>query len=381
MPIAMTKSLLLGWMGGYTESSSSSAGGKPPAPQFLMGSILDLSASTTSSTHNRTQTLTAAEIYWFCTSVTTSSSGAIGSQARYKPFPFRVLCDGEMVYSSGTLPTKYTFTGQYSNVSDFGLMYYGARWYDVSLGRFASADTIIPGAGNPMAWDRFAYSNNNPVNYTDPSGHWSIPSFNFNSRQLAQDFTNWALDKTGLSNLGFTTSDVQQGLSIAGTGLDVIAEGTDVIAVGLSVAATVAGTALGAPEIGYGVGEALALGFLQFGNCMATMATISSLGSDLLTGDAGLELSVISSDNSLEVHGELSLGTSSTVGMITTGIGWIPGLPSYASLGLQSIAVANDFSLGQKIGIFNGTSYKIPIDISTSSGDQPYLNNNQPIPY
>jgi len=39
------------------------------------------------------------------------------------------------------------------------------------LGRFAQADTIIPSPGNSQAWDRFAYANNNPVKYTDPSGH------------------------------------------------------------------------------------------------------------------------------------------------------------------------------------------------------------------
>ena len=32
-------------------------------------------------------------------------------------------------------------------------------------------NTIIPGAGNPMAWDRYAYTLNNPVKYTDPRGH------------------------------------------------------------------------------------------------------------------------------------------------------------------------------------------------------------------
>ena len=50
-------------------------------------------------------------------------------------------------------------------------MYYNARWYDSSLGRFAQADTIIPGAGNSSAWDRYAYTLNNPLRYTDPSGH------------------------------------------------------------------------------------------------------------------------------------------------------------------------------------------------------------------
>ena len=46
-----------------------------------------------------------------------------------------------------------------------------ARWYDPVLGRFAQADTIIPGAGNPLAWDRYAYTLDNPLRYSDPSGH------------------------------------------------------------------------------------------------------------------------------------------------------------------------------------------------------------------
>jgi hypothetical protein len=30
--------------------------------------------------------------------------------------------------SSCTIPTDYTYMGQYSNIGDFGLMYYNARW-------------------------------------------------------------------------------------------------------------------------------------------------------------------------------------------------------------------------------------------------------------
>ena len=48
-------------------------------------------------------------------------------------------------------------------------MYYGARWYDPSLGRFTQADTIIP--EGVQGYDRYAYTNNNPINYVDPSGH------------------------------------------------------------------------------------------------------------------------------------------------------------------------------------------------------------------
>jgi hypothetical protein len=48
-------------------------------------------------------------------------------------------------------------------------MFYNARWYNPALGRFAQADTIVPGGVQGL--DRYAYSNNNPVRYTDPSGH------------------------------------------------------------------------------------------------------------------------------------------------------------------------------------------------------------------
>ncbi len=50
-----------------------------------------------------------------------------------------------MRYQSGTTATDYTYTGQYSNMDDFGLMFYNARWYDPILGRFVQADTIVPG--------------------------------------------------------------------------------------------------------------------------------------------------------------------------------------------------------------------------------------------
>jgi len=71
-------------------------------------------------------------------------------------------------YTSGTAPTTYRYTGQREEAS-FGLYYYNARWYDPALGRFAQADSIVPGGVQGL--DRYAYVNNNPVNYTDPSGH------------------------------------------------------------------------------------------------------------------------------------------------------------------------------------------------------------------
>jgi RHS repeat-associated protein len=65
--------------------------------------------------------------------------------------------------------TSFKYTGQ--RQAEVGLYYYNARWYDPQLGRFIQADTIIPSPGNPLAWDRYGYANNNPIVYADPSGH------------------------------------------------------------------------------------------------------------------------------------------------------------------------------------------------------------------
>ena len=43
---------------------------------------------------------------------------------------------------------------------------------DPSLGRFTSPDTLVPtGTQGTQAWDRYAFVNNNPVRYNDPTGH------------------------------------------------------------------------------------------------------------------------------------------------------------------------------------------------------------------
>ena len=51
------------------------------------------------------------------------------------------------------------------------LTYMNARWYDSSIGRFISADTIVPDPTNPQSFNRYAYVRNNPINFTDPTGH------------------------------------------------------------------------------------------------------------------------------------------------------------------------------------------------------------------
>ena len=95
-------------------------------------------------------------------SLVTDGGGNVVSQSRYLPY-------GKQRWSSGAKLTDFGFTGQ--RADGFGLMDYHARYYSSALGRFISVDSIVPNAYFPTDYDRYAYSRNSPVIYTDPSGH------------------------------------------------------------------------------------------------------------------------------------------------------------------------------------------------------------------
>ena len=94
------------------------------------------------------------------TSVTTSSNGTVVSSIKYFPFGST---------RSGSVSTPEKFTGQ--RLDSTGLYYYGARYYDPTIGRFISPDSIIPDPANTQAFNRYSYAFNNPLKYIDPSGH------------------------------------------------------------------------------------------------------------------------------------------------------------------------------------------------------------------
>jgi RHS repeat-associated protein len=75
------------------------------------------------------------------TSLTTDAAGALVARVLYYPY-------GETRYTEGTLQTDYGYTGQ--RQEDIGLYDYVARFYDPALGRFVSADTIVPNPANPQ---------------------------------------------------------------------------------------------------------------------------------------------------------------------------------------------------------------------------------------
>ena len=92
------------------------------------------------------------------------TDGAGNQVANAGYFPF-----GATMRSTGTMPTDHLFTDQQQDGS--GLYYYGARYYDPSLGHFISPDTIVPDPANVMDYQRYMYVRGNPLKYNDPSGY------------------------------------------------------------------------------------------------------------------------------------------------------------------------------------------------------------------
>jgi RHS repeat-associated protein len=91
----------------------------------------------------------------------------LDSRAFYTPFgDYRLPPTGDY--------TDRGYTGHLGNNSgsnDIGLIYMNARFYVPGIGRFASADTIVPSPERPQSFNRYSYVNNRPLNSIDPTGH------------------------------------------------------------------------------------------------------------------------------------------------------------------------------------------------------------------
>jgi RHS repeat-associated protein len=67
--------------------------------------------------------------------------------------------------ATGTNSNRFGYTGREWD-QDIGLYYYRARYYSPELGRFITEDPMGAGGGINL----FAYTNNNPLRWTDPFG-------------------------------------------------------------------------------------------------------------------------------------------------------------------------------------------------------------------
>ena len=231
--------------------------------------------------------------------ITADASGSKISEVRYYPW-------GEDRYFAYTSSTAYRFTGQWTEFG-LGLMFYGARFYDPSLGRFISPDTLVP--GGVQGWDRYAYSSGNPVKYIDPTGHWP--------------------DLSDIFSLGATICDVTAtAVSIVGVGIEAFA------AAGGEILTPI-------PGIDSGTGLIAGIGFynlvlnpIENSLSLASLALVSL--SDAVAGND--QINRITDPRSGQQATEFTLGADTTFSLVSTIVGNTPLTPDAVSDTLANIA-------------------------------------------
>ena len=89
-------------------------------------------------------------------------AGAVTLTQSYAPY-------GDVVSSIGASQTSYAFTGESRDAN--GLTYLRARYYNSDNGRFISRDTWAGDYNRPLSLNKWNYTEGNPVNLVDPTGH------------------------------------------------------------------------------------------------------------------------------------------------------------------------------------------------------------------
>ena len=90
------------------------------------------------------------------------STGSLVWSEEYQPY-------GDRIVSDNSTGNNLWYTGK-ASYENFGLSYFGARWYNPVLGRFTGIDPVKYQEDNIHSFNRYAYANNNPYKFVDPDG-------------------------------------------------------------------------------------------------------------------------------------------------------------------------------------------------------------------
>jgi RHS repeat-associated protein len=138
-----------------------------------------------------------------------NASGTITAQFDYAPY-------GSAVASVGPAPNGPGYTG-HVNDPDTGLVYMQARYYDPGRGGFISVDPVAPTPGNLFNFNRYDYTNNNPINHTDPDGRCidGVTCGTMLSAHVAWRMSHPGAPADGMEKAAFVGVGVMVGASLA----------------------------------------------------------------------------------------------------------------------------------------------------------------------
>jgi len=165
----------------------------------------------------------------------------------YEPYGARYLKEDD-----GTLNGLW-YTGK--PVEDAtGLSYFGGRWYNAAYGRFYSVDPQTYKESTPATFNLYAYGNNNPYRFVDPSGNEGVEIRSSSWLRVAvpgqgswdNARTEWANGNVGAASIWAAAMVEEQLLFVGTLGLSQAASAAraSTASVQASSAAAGAGTAI-----------------------------------------------------------------------------------------------------------------------------------------
>ncbi|WP_139159013.1 RHS repeat domain-containing protein, partial [Vibrio sonorensis] len=102
----------------------------------------------------------------------TDQNGQAQIERSYTPFGEELAAAELQTNPLFTSASMRGFTGHETVGGGSGLINMNARLYDPVIGRFLSADSLVPDPSLSQSFNRYSYVLNNPVKYTDPTGHF-----------------------------------------------------------------------------------------------------------------------------------------------------------------------------------------------------------------
>jgi RHS repeat-associated protein len=96
----------------------------------------------------------------------TDSTGTLTDRWGYDAY-------GNPTRLEGNTLNPFLFNGQQYDDAE-GLYFLRARYYAPQQGRFLTHDPLMGNSGDPQSLHRYLYANADPVNFTDPTGMFSL---------------------------------------------------------------------------------------------------------------------------------------------------------------------------------------------------------------
>ncbi len=157
------------------------------AKYYIAGKVLHIEEGT-AATPSKVETKYLHKDHLGSVVLVTSQTGAVLERYNYDAWGKRRNVNGtDYTANGGHLlgVTDRGYTG-HEHLDHLGMVHMNGRIYDASLGRFMSTDPFIAQPHNLQNHNRYAYVNNNPLSYTDPSGY----IFKWLGRQVKKVFKN-----------------------------------------------------------------------------------------------------------------------------------------------------------------------------------------------